>query len=101
VVIISKTTINEFVKLEPRSTDTLLSWYKQAKAADWTKFADVKQSFNSVDSVGNNRYCFNIKGNNYRLVAIIHFDIRTLYIVFIGTHAEYDKIDASTIQYKN
>ena len=101
MVIISKGTINEYVAFEPRAKDALLNWYKHAKTADWSKFSDIRQTFNSVDSVGNHRYVFNIKGNDYRLVAIIHFDVRTVYIVFVGTHAEYDKIDASKIEYKS
>lgn len=57
----------------------------------------MKQTFNSVDYVGNERYVFNIKGNRYRLVTMIFLDIRTVFIRFIGTHAEYSKIDATTI----
>ena len=52
----------------------------------------IKQTFNSVDYVGNNRFVFNVKGNDYRLVAIISFNAKKVYIRFIGTHAEYDKI---------
>ena len=58
---------------------------------------DVRKTFRTVDYVGNDRYVFNIKGNRYRLVAMIFFDIRTLYVRFVGTHAEYDKIDCTTI----
>src|SRR5687767_5398748 len=101
MVILSKTIINEFITREPQTADALLHWYKVVKAADWSKFQDVKKTFNSVDAVANNRFIFNIKGNSYRLIAVIHFDLRTLYIVFLGSHSEYDKIDASTIQYKN
>ncbi|MDF7818589.1 type II toxin-antitoxin system HigB family toxin [Runella sp. MFBS21] len=68
--------------------------------ADWAHLMDVKSTFNSVDFVGNDRFVFNIKGNRYRLVALIHFSIRTVYIKFIGTHADYNKIDVSTIDYK-
>lgn len=57
----------------------------------------MKLRFNSVDYVGNDRYVFNIRGNNYRLVAMIFFNKRTVFVRFIGTHAEYDKIDCSTI----
>jgi mRNA interferase HigB len=57
----------------------------------------MKAIFNSVDAVGNDRFVFNIRGNNYRLVAMIFFDIRTVFIRFIGLHKEYDKIDCSTI----
>ena len=57
----------------------------------------MKEMFNSVDAVGNDRFVFNIRGNNYRIIALIFFDIRTVYIRFVGTHQEYDKIDCSTI----
>lgn len=57
----------------------------------------MKKTFNSVDAVGNDRYVFNIKGNNYRIVAMIFFDIRTIYIRFVGAHKEYDKVDCKTV----
>ena len=57
----------------------------------------MRQSFNSVDFVGNDRYVFNSKGNHYRLVAMVFFNRRTLYIRFIGTHTEYDTVDVTTI----
>ncbi|MCF0063360.1 type II toxin-antitoxin system HigB family toxin [Dyadobacter chenwenxiniae] len=101
MVILSKRMINAFAELEPRSTDALLHWYKHCKAADWSSFSNLKQTFRSADFVGNDRYVFNIKGNDYRLIAKIHFDVRTVYILFIGTHAEYDKIDAAKILHKN
>ncbi|WP_162340484.1 type II toxin-antitoxin system HigB family toxin [Cyclobacterium salsum] len=75
----------------------LNEWWKKTKQADWATFPEVKETFSGVDHVGNDRYVFNIKGNKYRLVAMIFFDIRTIYIRFIGTHAAYDKIDCSTI----
>jgi mRNA interferase HigB len=72
--------------------DALNNWYRVANMADWSNFHDVKEMFNSVDAIGNDRYVFNIRGNTYRLVAMIFFDVRTVYIRFIGTHAEYDKL---------
>jgi mRNA interferase HigB len=57
----------------------------------------MKSTFKSVDAVGNNRFVFNVKGNDYRLVAIVLFQIKIIYIRFIGTHAEYDKIDCENI----
>lgn len=97
MVIISKTQLNEFGKNHADSADALNEWYETVKQADWGKMVDLKQTFNSVDYVGNDRYVFNIKGNNYRLVAMIFFNIRTVFVRFIGTHAEYDKIDCSII----
>jgi mRNA interferase HigB len=61
----------------------------------------MKNSFNAVDAVGNDRYVFNIKGNHFRLIALIIFKVRTVFVLFIGTHKEYDQLDASTVQYKH
>lgn len=72
-------------------------WFKTAKKAKWKCFADIKKDFNSVDSIGSLRYIFNIKGNDYRLVVVIEFVHGYIYIRFVGTHAEYDKIDCKTI----
>ncbi|WP_229214946.1 type II toxin-antitoxin system HigB family toxin [Dyadobacter bucti] len=66
-------------------------------SADWSNFSDVRKTFNSVDSVGNGLFVFNISGNNCRLVARIFFRKRTLYIRFVGTHQEYDDLDLSTL----
>jgi mRNA interferase HigB len=61
----------------------------------------MRNTFNSVDAVGNDRYVFNIKGNSYRLIALIIFKVQTVLILFVGTYAAYDKIDASKIAFKN
>lgn len=97
MVIISKTILVEFATHYSDSVDALNKWYNESKKANWNNLNDIKKSFNTVDYVGNDRYVFNIKGNKYRLVAMIFFDIRTVFIRFVGTHAEYDKIDCSTI----
>ena len=81
----------------PDAETGLQLWYKIAYAAKWKCFADIKKDFNSVDSIGNQRYVFNIKGNNYRLVVVIQFVHQYIYIRFVGTHAQYDKIDCNTI----
>jgi mRNA interferase HigB len=72
-------------------------WYNLCKSSDWKNLPQMKRSINSLDAVGNDRFVFNIKGNDYRLVAMVFFDIRTMYIRFIGTHTEYDETDCSTI----
>lgn len=83
--------------VHPDSIDALNSWYQVTKKQNWSTLTDVKETFNSVDYVGNDRFVFNIRGNRYRLVAMIFFDIRTIFIRFVGTHAEYDKVDSTTI----
>ncbi|GAB3917805.1 type II toxin-antitoxin system HigB family toxin [Larkinella terrae] len=97
MVIISKTILNEFGQQQTDSISALNEWYSLTKEADWRSFMDIKQTFNSVDYVGNDRFVFNIRGNRYRIVAMIFFDKRTLFIRFVGTHSEYDKIDCLTI----
>lgn len=67
-------------------------WYETAKRAEWKSLNDIRAVFNSVDFVGNDRYVFNIKGNDNRLVVVIRFFKGRVFIRFIGTHAEYDKI---------
>jgi len=100
MVVISFATIRAYALQHPEAEKALYSWFESASNSDWASFHDVKKTFNSVDAVGNDRYVFNIKGNSFRLVALILFPIRTMYILFVGTHHAYDKIDASTIKFK-
>ncbi len=97
MVVISKAIIHEFGLIHSDSVEALNKWYDECKKSNWKNFAEVKNTFNTVDYVGNDRYVFDIKGNKYRMVAMIFFDIRTIFIRFIGTHKEYDKIDCKLI----
>ena len=90
--IISKKVLLDFYAQCPDSMISLENWYRVVKKAQWTCFSDVKETFNTVDNVGNKRYIFNIKGNDFRLVAIIQFTIKAVLIRFVGTHNQYDKI---------
>lgn len=100
MVVISYKIIREFSNEYPDALDALNNWYIMIGKSDFANFNELRKLFNSVDAVGNDRYVFNIKGNRYRLIALIHFDIRTVYILFVGTHAKYDKIDAATVKFK-
>jgi mRNA interferase HigB len=100
MVVISYKIIREFTLIYHDSGPSLNAWFKIVGKTNWANFHQLKETFNSVDSVGNDRYVFNIKGNRYRLVALINFNVRTIYILFLGTHTEYDKIDASTIKFR-
>lgn len=91
--IITHRTIAEFSESHADVKIPLEDWYTKTEESQWTCFADIKQTFGSVDAVGNKRYVFNIKGNSYRLVALILLVPKIVYIRFIGTHAEYDKIE--------
>ena len=89
--------LKKYAEENPEAKVALQDWAAIVKKSKWTCFADIKETYNSVDSIGNQRYVFNIKGNNYRLVVIIKFTIQFVYIRFIGTHKEYDKINCLTI----
>ena len=100
MVILSRSILNRYAKKYPYARQSLEQWYEIVKRADWSCPNDIKRFFNSADYVGNYRFVFNISGNDHRLIAVVHFPVRTLYIVFLGTHSEYDKVDASIIKYK-
>ncbi len=95
--IVSHKAIKEFTAKHSTSTIALQVWYTKTKTSNWNSFLDIKETFNSVDYIANDRYVFNIKGNDYRLVAIIIFASKKVYIRFIGTHDQYTKIDCSNI----
>ncbi len=97
--IIAKKTLREFWE-QPQYRDAeqpLQAWYKVAEAADWATPADVKADYGNASILENNRVCFNIGGNKYRLVVHINSPYRVVYIRFIGTHTDYDTIDVHTI----
>ncbi|MBR1433784.1 MAG: type II toxin-antitoxin system HigB family toxin [Bacteroidales bacterium] len=95
--IIAISTLREFWTIHPNSEQALREWYVKTERANWNSLNDIRKDFNSVDYVKNQRYVFNIKGNDYRLIAAIKFTPSLVYIRFVGTHSEYDKIDASII----
>lgn len=97
MVVISKAKLISFYTTETKAREALLQWYHKSNLSDWEDFHSIKLTFNSVDSVGNDRFIFNVGGNKYRIVALIHFSTRTMYIRFVGTHKQYDKIDCKTI----
>jgi mRNA interferase HigB len=84
--------IRDFIAKHADADVALRDWYKRTSKANWSNLADIKQTFNTVDYVGNDRYVFDIKGNNYRIVAIVLFINKKVYMRFIGTHKEYEKI---------
>jgi len=90
--IIAKSTLVEYYTKNPKSKSALESWYQTTLKAEWKNFADIRDTFATVSQVGGQHYVFNIKGNDYRLVVVIKFTPKTVYIRFVGTHTEYDKI---------
>ena len=75
----------------------LKAWYSEAKKANWKKPADITRQYRTASIIKNNRVVFNIKGNDYRLVTAINYDFKIVYIRFIGSHKEYDKINVEEI----
>lgn len=95
--IIARKTLVEYWTSNPRSEEQLKAWYAEADSASWTTPADVKAKYGSASILKDGRVVFNICGNEFRLVVWINDDFSTIYIRFIGTHPEYDEIDAQTI----
>ena len=95
--IFTEQALREYAEEHPDSKVALQEWVTIVKKSEWACFADIKKTFNSADSVGNQHYVFNVKGNNYRLVVVVKFTVKFVYIRFIGTHKEYDKIDCTNI----
>jgi mRNA interferase HigB len=90
--IISFKKLREFYERDPNSRVALQDWYKRVSKTDWDDFSEVKKTFNSVDSVGGSRFVFNVKGNHYRIVALVLFQIKVIYIRWVGNHSEYNKL---------
>lgn len=75
----------------------LTAWHDEAKKARWTMPADVKARYANASIIANNRVVFNIKGNDYRLIVAVAYKMQYVFIKFIGTHKQYDAVDAATV----
>jgi mRNA interferase HigB len=97
--IIAVSTLREFWSRPGRedAEQPLRAWVHIVRAADWSRPGEIKALFNSADVLPNNRVIFDIRGNKYRLVTAIHYRGKRVYVRFVGTHADYDAIDATRI----
>lgn len=95
--IFSKKILREFWENHADAKAGLQGWYEDALRAEWQMPSDIKRTYASASILGDNRVVFNIQGNAYRLVVKIHYDRGFAYIRFVGTHAEYDRIDAEKV----
>lgn len=93
----AKSTLREFWEKFPDSEQYLKTWYDTVMSSKWKSPSDVKRTYANASILKENRIVFNIKGNSYRLVAKINFEKQWIFIRFIGSHKEYDKIDANAI----
>lgn len=95
--IISKKTLREFWEKHKDSEQQLKSWFQETNSVEWKNPKQIKREYPSASFLADNRIVFNIKGNKYRLIVKINYDHNILWVRFIGTHAEYDKINATKI----
>ena len=95
--IVSIQMLRDFWQIHPDSERPLRAWYAAAKRAQWRGPTDIKEEHSTASFLGDNRVVFNIKGNSYRLVVIAEYRKGRLFVRFVGTHAEYDRIDATRI----
>jgi mRNA interferase HigB len=95
--IVAKSTLREFWEKYADSEQYLKTWYDTAKSSKWFSPNDVKQTYVSASILKNGRVVFNIKGNHFRIVVRINYQFKIVWIRFVGTHKEYDQIDAKTI----
>jgi len=107
VRIIARKTLRDFIETLQGNKDrkavkfALDAWFHEVQGATWKTPADVTQAYANASIVGNDRVVFNIKGNAYRLVAAIDYQREIVFIKWLGTHVEYDKIDVKTVKYGN
>ncbi len=96
--VIAVRVLRDFWHRHPAAEQPLRAWYDEACRADWRRPADIKAQYRSASILKNRRVVFNIKGNDFRLVVAIAFRLQVVYVKFVGTHAQYDAIDAETVE---
>lgn len=97
--IIAKGTILYYVKKYPIASTPLLAWYNEFLKAEYHNFNELKSVYKNASIVANNRVIFNIKGNDFRLVVSINFSRLSAYVIWFGTHSDYDKIDVMKVEF--
>jgi mRNA interferase HigB len=90
-------TLRRFWTKHSDSKEQLLAWYKVVKSSDWKSPNEVKRQFRSASIIGGNRVVFNIAGNKYRLIVKIHYNTGVVFVRFIGTHKQYDAVNAEEV----
>ena len=97
--IIAVKTLKFYIKDFPKSEQPLLAWYDECESAEWNNSNELKAQFGSASILTDKRVVFNIHGNTYRLIVDIEYRLKIVFIVWFGTHKEYDKINAKKIDY--
>lgn len=96
--VIAVSTLRAFWERHPDAEQALKAWYEEVMSATWTRPTDIKAQYRSASVLKNRRVVFNIKGNDYRLIVAIAYKLQIVYVKFIGTHRDYDAVDAETIE---
>ncbi|MEY2343318.1 type II toxin-antitoxin system HigB family toxin [Acidithiobacillus sp. IBUN Pt1247-S3] len=96
--VIAVSTLRNFWERHPDAEQPLKAWYAEAASATWTQPADIKAQYRSASVLQNRRVVFNIKGNDYRLIVAVAYKLQIVYVKFVGTHKEYDAVDANTVE---
>lgn len=96
--VIAKKHLVDYWTTHPDAEQALKSWHDEATKAQWKTPQDIKNQYANASFVGNNRVVFNIKGNNHRLIVAVAYRLGAIYIKFVGTHRQYDKINAATVE---
>jgi mRNA interferase HigB len=96
--VISKASLIRFWTKHPKSKQALQTWFEDASHAKWVHPQDIKLRYASASFVGSNRVVFNIKGNEYRLIVAVAYRFAAVYVKFVGTHRQYDAVDAATVE---
>jgi|SRR6185437_9318021 len=96
--VVAVSSLRRFWTRHPDAEQPLKAWYDEARHARWATPRDIRKRYASASFVGNNRVVFNIKGNDYRLIVAVAWRFQAVYIKFVGTHAEYDRVDAASVE---
>ena len=96
--VIAVATLREFWAHHPDAEEPLKAWYAEVSRAGWTQPSDIKRHYGNASILKNKRVVFNIKGNDYRLIVSIAYRTQLVFVKFIGTHDEYDRVDAETVE---
>ncbi len=95
--VISRKALRAFWEDHPDACQALQAWYADVKQANWNSPAEVKTAYRNASFIANNRVVFNIKGNKYRVIVAVQYKFKIVFIRFVGTHREYDQVDAATV----
>jgi mRNA interferase HigB len=101
--IIKEKTITDYCKVNKykQAVESLKAWIYEVKFSTWNNASELKAKYGNASIISSKRVVFSIKGNNYRLIVDIEYKLKIVFIVWFGTHKEYDKIDAKTVNYEN